>query len=72
MRCILATLLMLCCPLLVADSPERSVTILAEGFIEAIPDTVKFSTTVKQTRPNLDDARAAVAEALKSWALEGR
>ena len=69
MRTFLLAIFLFACPLVLASSDERSVTVVAEGYVEAVPDTLEFTITGKSTRPNLSSARvevdAVVADAIK-------
>ncbi len=69
MRIMTFGILLLISPLLLAQLPEPGITVVAEGYVEAVPDTLSFSITIKRTEVDLDTARSAadvvVKEALK-------
>jgi hypothetical protein len=43
------------------SATERSVSVAADGFVEAVPDLLRLELTVKQTAASLDAAQKAVA-----------
>ncbi len=59
MRTLLLALLIVATPAFAA--PERSVSVNADAWVEAIPDILKLSITVKETAANMDEAQRAVA-----------
>ena len=43
-----------------ASEPARSITVVADGYVESVPDTLQLRIVVKQTRNSLKDARETV------------
>ncbi len=60
MRFILMSVLALCSAWAVADPVTRSITVQAEGYVEAVPDTLQLRLAVKQIGAELDVVRSRV------------
>lgn len=58
MRILFLALLLIAMP--TWSAPERSVSVTAEGYVEAVPDELRLQLSVKQTAASLDEARKAV------------
>ena len=72
MRSITLIILLLMSPVLLAQSQERSITVVAEGYVEAVPDTLSFPITIKHTKPTLSQARAATDLVVKEAVQQAR
>ena len=72
MRHFILVLLLLASPLLWAESEERSITVIAEGYVEAVPDTLSFSISVKRTAEDTKTARAATDRIVKEVLEQAR
>jgi uncharacterized protein YggE len=72
MRHFILVLLLLSSPLLWAESDERSITVIAEGYVEAVPDTLSFSISVKRTAEDTKTARAATDRIVKEVLEQSR
>ena len=60
-----------------AEAATRTITVLAEGFVEAVPDTLQLTVSVKQLGPDLattqqkvDSLAAKVVEAVRALGVE--
>jgi uncharacterized protein YggE len=60
MRTILLLLLVLGGSAVAAEAPERFVTVQAKGHVEAIPDTLQLTVSVKKTGSELSQVRPEV------------
>jgi uncharacterized protein YggE len=72
MRNITLIILFLLSPMVLAQSQERSININAEGYVEAVPDTLSFTVTVKHTKASLSEARAATDKVVKDVIKQAR
>ena len=72
MRHFILALLLLASPGLWAESDERSITVIAEGYVEAVPDTLSFSITVKRIAEDTKTARAATDKVVKEVLEQAR
>ncbi|MCZ6828315.1 MAG: SIMPL domain-containing protein, partial [Gammaproteobacteria bacterium] len=72
MRNILLIILFLVSPVVLGQAPQRSITIVAEGYVEAVPDTLSFPITIKHTKPSLSQARAATDLVVKDAIEQAR
>ena len=72
MHYLLLALLFTVCTLVQAAPAERSVSVRAEGYVEAVPDMLEFSITVKSTKANLSNARADVDSVVATAVKQAR
>lgn len=72
MRTSTLIILMLLSPMLQAEIQQPSITIVAEGYVEAVPDTLSFAITIKHTKASLNDARAASDREVKDAIKQAR
>jgi uncharacterized protein YggE len=68
MRQILLTLTLLPALLMPAQAQElaRSVTVSAQGYIEAVPDTLELTVSARETQKTMDEARKRVDATIAS------
>ena len=60
MRAVLFLLLLLVGSTVTAETGDRFITVQAEGYVEAIPDTLQLTVSVKQTGAELSQVRPQV------------
>jgi uncharacterized protein YggE len=57
---LLATVLLLPAVTTLAGEDTRFIVVAAEGYVESVPDTLRLTVTIKQTRASLAEARKLV------------
>jgi uncharacterized protein YggE len=72
MRKLTFIILLVLSPMLLAQNQVPSITIVADGYVEAVPDTLSFSITIKQTKDSLSEARAAADVVVKDAIKQAR